>query len=233
MLVKEFPGLEIWISKEGNSPKVEQVVENICSDSDYYFKDKIIKNDLATTVVEATVNEMNMIIKRINPKSFFTVLRRIFLMTRVERNWKYAHILKSNGIDTFNPILLVKKKWMGVCYQSYLYMNKINGEEARKYFESCQSVSQGRVMADKIIDLIYKLNKAGLRHRDLNLSNMIISGDKLYLIDLDAMKSDPNRNQRLYKNEINKFIENIEFLKEKNVELFGYFYNKLLKEHVV
>lgn len=211
----------------------EQVIQCISQDSDYYFCQKILKDDVATTVVDAVVGQKNMIIKRINAQNIFTVLRRIFYTSRVEKNWKYAQFLTQHGIDTFIPIMLVKKKCLGICVASYLYMSKIEGIQAATYFEQATENTNWNELADKIIALIKKLNRLRIRHRDLNLSNIIIDQEnKPYLIDLDAMKQDFRVGNFLYKREIKKFLENIDFLKKNHFKIYNYFYENLKDEYV-
>ena len=48
---------------------------------------------------------------------------------------------------------------------------------------------------------------------------MVSEKTKLYLIDLDAMKHDSRTNNVFYKREINKFLENIIFLKKNGFNL--------------
>lgn len=212
----------------------EQVMQTIFQDSDYYFSQKIIKNDVATTVVEAVVGQETMVIKRINAQNIFTVLRRVFYPSRVERNWKYAQFLSQQGIDTFMPMMLVKKKIWGICVASYLYMSKIEGVQATTYFEKIKDDASWKEMADKVINLIKKLNNLNIRHRDLNLSNIIIDEkDRLHLIDLDAMKQDFKVCRFFYKREIKKFLDNIEFLKKSNLVVYSYFYQTLKKEYLI
>lgn len=212
----------------------DHIVKCISQDSDYYFNQKILKNDVATTVAEAVISQKNMIIKRINAQNIFTILRRVFYSSRVDRNWKYAHFLAQNGIDTFIPMLLVKKKCWGVCIASYLYMSKIEGIQAVTYFEQAADNMACKEMADKIMELIKKLNQLGIRHRDLNLSNIIIGEkNKPYLIDLDAMKQDFKIGTISYKREINKFLENIDFLKKNNLDIYNYFYQTLKNEYAI
>ncbi len=222
-----FWGLKIGINPNSTWPEIEEMVKNIRENTDHYFKQKIIKNDLATTVSQEKIGEHELIIKRINAQNLFTIIRRFFCFSRIKRNWKFAHILTYHHIDTFTPIMMVDKKVLGLSYINYLYMTKIDGVEAIAYFEKQSDKAQWQPIADKIIALIKKLNALGLRHRDLNLSNMIISEDKVFLIDLDAMKQEKRVHAKFCKKEIDKFIENIEHLKQKNSELYHYFYHEL------
>jgi serine/threonine protein kinase len=227
--ITHFPSLEIWVNAKFVLGEHEGFIQNILKDVDHYFGEKTIKDDIATTLVETKIGQQDFIIKRINGQNFFTIIRRFFSLSRVEKNWKFAGILSKHGIETFIPIALVKKKCFGVCYLSYLYMSKIEGLEAGAYLESCKQRKQWQEVADNIIALINKLNNLGLRHRDLNLSNMIIYQKKPYLIDLDAMKLDKVVRQYLCKKEMARFIENIDYLKQDNNELFTYFYHALIK----
>lgn len=212
----------------------EHIVKNLSQDCDYYFNQKILKNDVATTVAEAVVDQKTMIIKRINAQNIFTILRRAFYLSRVDRNWKYAHFLKQHDIDTFTPMILVKKTYLGISIASYLYMSKINGVQAAFYFEQATDKIAWEEMADKIIAMIKKLNTLGVRHRDLNLSNIIVGDkNKPYLIDLDAMKRDVKNNDVFYRREINKFLDNIDFLKKNNLTVYNYFYQNLKNEYVI
>lgn len=228
--VLHLPSLEIWLNTKHVGKETESMVRNIGINADYYFTEKIIKNDVSTTIAEASIDEKNIIIKRINARSILTAIRRIFGSTRVVRNWQNAAVLSQHSIDTFMPIALVKKKWWGFCYLSYLYMSKIEGVDAIAYLATCENKSQWKVVADKIISLIKKLDQLGIRHRDLNLSNIIIYEEKPYLIDLDAMKIDKKPRKKMSIKETERFIKNIEYLKEKNNELYVYFNQALVQE---
>lgn len=228
--VMYLPTLEVWVNAKVCLEDSKKIIDNFIKDINYYFNGKIIKNDVATTIAEAKIGQKNIIIKRVNAQNVFTIIRRIFCQSRVEKNWKYAGILSQHHIETFIPLLLVKKKCLGVCYLSYLYMSKIEGIEAATYFQTCKQKNQWQEVADNIITLIKKLNNLGLRHRDLNLSNMIVHKKNPYLIDLDAMRLDKVVKKKGSQKEVARFIENIEYLKKENDELFDYFYNALIKE---
>ena len=231
-----FPGLEIWLNlnffavEKEKTAEISEMLEQIRQDPDFYVKKNLIKNDLATTVASAKIGELNLIIKRINAKSLFTSIRRLFCITRADKNWHFSNKLQHNKIDALKVLLLVKKKYFGLCYASYVYMTKIEGLEARAYFKNCTAKSQWQPIADKIICLIKKLSELGLRHRDLNLSNMIVekNKEKIYLLDLDAMKDSRLMRGYFEKKEAQKFIKNIGYLKQENGELFVYFFHALI-----
>ena len=229
-----FPTLEIWINPNFSTKITQKVLVDITNNTDVYFDGNIIKNAKATTIVETRIGEEKIIIKRINVQNFFTIFRRLFCLSRAERNWKFSYILNENDINTFTPVMLVMKKFFGLKLESYVYMSKIDGLDARYYFEKCLFKIQWQTMADKIIQLVKKLNRIGIRHRDLNLSNIMIFKNTPYLIDLDAMKK-----QRMFfsasgKKEQEKFIENIAYLKLQNNELFNYFNQAFNgKEHLI
>lgn len=223
----KFKCVEIRVNPKYHLEITGDIIQKLRENTDYFFNKIPIKQEVATTLVEAKLGTKNVVIKRINAQNKWTVLRRFFTPSRVDKNWIFSEILFQNNMNTFAPIMWVKKKWLGLSIVSYVYMSKIEGVEARVYFEQCQIKKEWQNMADKIIALIENLNKLGLRHRDLNLSNIIINKSQVYLIDLDAMKTIRLARKFYQKKEIKKFIENIEYLRQKNNPLFLYFYNKL------
>ena len=105
---------------------------------------------------------------------------RNMLSPRGEKEYRMGTYLLSHGIATPQPL------GYGIARRnSFIITEQIEGES---FWSLWQKGKNREVLLNSLADLLMGLKEHGIRHDDLHLENIIISNDKLHLIDLHSMK---------------------------------------------
>jgi len=139
----------------------------------------------SATVVRVTIDDERYIVKRYNIKSFAHRLRRWF-KRRARHAWCNGHLLAFLGIDTAQPVALLERKvgWFtGVCYLVMPDCGERNLGQILSTDETCFAE-----VAPATVALLRALQAAKLEHGDLKASNFVMAGERLSLIDYDAVR---------------------------------------------
>jgi tRNA A-37 threonylcarbamoyl transferase component Bud32 len=172
---------------------------------------ELLKSGRSATVVEITVNQRPMILKRYNIKNILHGLRRCLRQTRAANHWRLAHRLRLLGIPTAKPIAFIEKRFLGLRGKSYLFLDYIDGVHAGDFFtDPVRDIDSLRVVAQQVVLLIENLAKLRITHGDLKMTNILISKQKPILIDLDGMQTHQSdrRFRRAFDQEIKRFMRN-------------------------
>lgn len=185
---------------------------------------KQLKGDATSTVCLVRIQNQEIVIKRVNTRSVWEGVRRAFAVSRAARNWTNVKKLRSVGVRTFDPVMMIENRFGIFKGRSYLLMSFVKGVDAFQFFSHNRKPECWIPVADSIIQLILKLEQKRVSHRDLNLSNLIINEGQPFLIDLDAMRGHRGCAQR----ERQRFLENLEVITHIAPDVKEYFTNKLL-----
>lgn len=100
--------------------------------------------------------------------------------------------IRSTGIPTVLPIAAIHQRIFLCFYHAYLLSLEVpEAIDLIQYFQemgtspSCEIISQKRKMIRRIGLLIRKLHQEGFFHGDLQMKNILISGDQILLLDFD------------------------------------------------
>ncbi|MBI5448684.1 MAG: lipopolysaccharide core heptose(I) kinase RfaP [Gammaproteobacteria bacterium] len=145
-----------------------------------------LKKGDTTTVILTEYAGKRWVIKRYNCVGWWGKIKRALTKTRASRCWYYAHLLLSLGIHTPAPIAYVEKKKGWFYQESFFISEYVEGVNALDYFKSANQHKQ--YYAHEIMKQINKLFSSGITHGDMKATNIILSSEKVYFIDLDAMK---------------------------------------------
>lgn len=149
----------------------------------------VLKDDPTSTVVVIEINQQKWVVKRANTKGIVHALRRAFLPSRAYKNWKNAKKLQAIEVNSLLPIALLEERWGLFKRRSYFVCKYVEATDALNFFTRCfEPAHHWQKVVENICKMINDLSKHGISHRDLNLSNILIQGEKPILIDLDAMR---------------------------------------------
>ena len=170
-----------------------------------------IKRGNASTVTVTAVGGVNIVIKRYNIKNFFYGMSRALRKTRAARSWANAHRLAVLGIETATPLAFVEKRFGPVRKESFYITAYVEGVNCAEFYRD-QSISWGEKerVAQKITNLFGALASQKVSHGDLKASNILIAGDRLVLLDLDAMRQhrSERRFRKAFQRDVARFLKN-------------------------
>lgn len=180
------------------SPSMLELLNNL--DHELEKATDFLKKGISSTVLKLICDRQVLVIKRANMRNRYHAFRRLFQPSRAKKNWDYAQRLKAVGILTFDPIAMVEKRWGPFRRESYFISNFLVGKDLNEgLVKGGIPIHEQKEVADKIVQLVEKLAREGLYHRDLNLTNIILIDKTPYIIDLDSM-------QRYKKSRITTFL---------------------------
>jgi hypothetical protein len=117
------------------------------------------------------------------------------------------------GIETAQPIAFMEKRIGPIRLVSYLVTQFIDGKNARDFFLSDREPADRRLkVAEKITDLIYRLGTLRIKHGDMKATNLAITDEQVYLLDLDALRQYKGNFSfnHLHRRDILRFLRNWE-----------------------
>jgi len=143
----------------------------------------------SATVVRIVVDDVRYVVKRYNVKSVSHRVRRWF-KPRARHAWRNGHMLSFLGIDTARPVALLERRWGWFTDTCYLVMPDCGERNLGQMLSSdAESFAQ---LAPAAVKLLQGLQAAGLNHGDLKATNFVVSGDRMALIDYDAVHKGGN-----------------------------------------
>jgi tRNA A-37 threonylcarbamoyl transferase component Bud32 len=173
-----------------------------------------LKEDTAASVWRSEYRSLPVLIKRYNTQGIWHAIRRSFRNSRADNCRNMARRFERAGIQTAENIAVIQE-WFGPFKaRSWFISELVQGEVLTRYFESQPSGSGQRVELEilkaNVANLFILLRRHQLSHGDLKASNILLSDDQLYLIDLDAARVHKNANsfQRAHKKDQTRFLKN-------------------------
>ncbi len=149
---------------------------------------------------------------------FSNVMKNVFCFgSRSFQELALTEEIRSAGIPTILPIAAIHQTIFFSFYHAYLLSLEVRGAiDLIQYFQEmgtsppCEKISQKRKMIRRIGLLIRKLHQEGFFHRDLQMKNILVSGDQILLIDFDrSYRKKPLSTQERMKNliRLNRSVE--------------------------
>jgi serine/threonine protein kinase len=207
-----FKRYSYWIEAEYDTPQFKHELEQISQDKSH--KETILKEDIATSIWRASYRSRALLIKRYNTRGIWHAFRRSFRKSRADNCRNMGSLFAREGIYTAANIAVIQE-WLGpIKLRSWFISEYIEGTLLVHYFANqtdgshpCRELDQ---LKTNTIKLFRSLRARKLSHGDLKASNIILSGDRLYLIDLDAARAHKNKSSfsRAHQNDQARFMKN-------------------------
>lgn len=170
-----------------------------------------LKRGNTATVAAANVDKTIVVVKRYNIKGLWHGIKRAFRRTRASISWENAHLLRFYGIDTPPPIAFAEKRIGPVKRTSYFISEYVDGPSCREYFKTDTiSLRDKSRIASRIADILSTLARFRISHGDMKATNFIVANNRVYLVDLDAMREYRTDIlfRRAYSRDIKRFFDN-------------------------
>jgi 3-deoxy-D-manno-octulosonic acid kinase len=138
--------------------------------------------------------DKRMVIRKYSHGGLFRIFTRdLFLFgSRSIRELALTERILSCGIPTIQPVGAIHRSVLLVLYKGYLLSLEIPGaKDLIQYFQevgphpSRERLLQKRRTIRSAGLLVYQFHEAGFFHGDLQLKNILVSGEQLFLIDFD------------------------------------------------
>lgn len=167
-----------------------------------FLKDEELKeiltfiNEKKYELMRAKPNILARISFKGNPL-FIKIFRRkkpfsfIFSPFRISSSFKCyqtALYMLKNGINTPKPILSFERRRGGFIIED-IYISEDIGEHlsAREILLK-EEAENKEILVKNLAQVVKKLHESSIYHRDLNLSNFLIKGDKIYIVDINRAR---------------------------------------------
>jgi tRNA A-37 threonylcarbamoyl transferase component Bud32 len=182
----------------------------------YIDQGETIKAGNTSTVAIVNINQKRYLVKRYNIKNWAHDLRRIFGRiignNRALNSWRFSHILPMLGINTAKPFMLLeRRKLRWIPRESYFLCEVLEGKTVAELVED-ENISPDEKSAAIIAfkALFTVMADYGISHGDLKATNFIYVNNKLYVLDLDAMKrhKDYVSFHKSFQKDLKRFVNN-------------------------
>jgi 3-deoxy-D-manno-octulosonic acid kinase len=139
-------------------------------------------------------DKKRMVIRLYSHGGLFRIFTRdlYFSGTRSIQELALTENILSRGIPTIQPVGAIHRSALLLFYKAYLLSLEISGaKDLVQYFQEIgPHPSRERLLHKRRIIrssglLVHRFHEAGFFHRDLQLKNILVSGDQLFLIDFD------------------------------------------------
>lgn len=183
-----FKRYQYWVEAEYDHPELRAELERISQDRGHIAAS--LKEDRTASVWRAEVNAHSLVVKRYNTRGILHAIRRVFRKSRAENCKTMATIFAQSSIHTADNVALIQE-WLGpfklrswfIC--SYIPGFLLQNHLSEKYF-SLSATGNLDALKNNVAELFRKLRSQRLSHGDLKATNILLSDDQLFLIDLDA-----------------------------------------------
>lgn len=149
----------------------------------------LIKNGNTCTVALVKIDDLDVVIKRYNIKSFWHGISRALRQTRAARSWANAHRLALLGIRTAAPIALFELRRFGFLKgRAYFLSEYVQAPDVSEFFTQVTDPALQAEVINNVVCLFYRLYLLKISHGDTKSSNIKIVNGSPLLIDLDSMQ---------------------------------------------
>ncbi|MFO7817180.1 MAG: lipopolysaccharide kinase InaA family protein [Desulfovibrionales bacterium] len=150
----------------------------------------LLKDGNSSTVALVKIDNRFLVIKRYNIKNFFHALSRCLRPSRAWRSWKNAHKLSLLKIATPSPVALLEYKWGPLRSTAYFITEYVQGMDVSQWFQTDgYSETEMQNVVKKFIRILNIFHNNLITHGDFKATNFILCEGRLFVIDLDAMRS--------------------------------------------
>ncbi len=151
---------------------------------------EMLKAGNSATVVRLKLADLDLVVKRYNIKNLKHAGKRGFRPSRAAVSWKMGQRLTWWQIATPKPVAMLEKRVLGLRSTAYFISEFVDGSLAYDCLRRPGiSTAELADWSEQFAILLRRLRDLGLTHGDFKATNFLCGADeKLYLIDLDAMR---------------------------------------------
>lgn len=177
------PGRGTWtlIEGEAGDPLLDELSRRLAA---VMARGRTLKHDAVTTVAAVTDGRRRWVVKRYNTKNRWHAVRRLLCTSRAVNCWRAAALLEAAGIDIPRPVAVMEERRLGALRGRSCFIHEhLDGETLDTLLPGA---ADRATLVTRAAGIVNNLRASGIVHGDLKATNFLASGDRLYLLDLDA-----------------------------------------------
>ncbi len=177
----------------------------------WIHRSKRLKNGNTSTVSIFEIEGKRFVVKRYNIKGAFHALKRLFRRSRAWISWKNAHRLRIFNITTPKPVALIEERFGPLRMRAYFVCEYVEGSNLLQFFRYEKKVLRDKTnLIVKTANLLKQFADFSISHGDLKCTNFIVSGEGIYITDLDSMIAHRLRwtFRKAFKRDCKRFMKN-------------------------
>lgn len=150
---------------------------------------QIFKDGRTAFVSRVQLGGIDVVVKRYNHKGLRHSLRHTLKGSRARRCWLNANRLLILGIPTPRPLAYLDERAGPFLRRSYFISQFVEGQGLHEFLAN-ESVpgDRKRQWIDEVVRTLDRLAAHGITHGDLKHTNILCSGVRIVLSDLDGMQ---------------------------------------------
>ncbi|MEH6469137.1 MAG: lipopolysaccharide kinase InaA family protein [Porticoccus sp.] len=149
---------------------------------------QFLKRGNTATVVKVSGDGGDWVLKRYNIKSFWHGLSRCFRPSRAWISWESAHRLELLGIATPASLAMRENRAGPFRREAYLVTECAVGDNLHTWLLKHGDTPVPEWLNLEVHHLFDILWRSAVSHGDMKATNLIVSGEQLQVIDLDAVR---------------------------------------------
>lgn len=121
---------------------------------------------------------------------------------------------RAAGVSVPEPLAVMAEAAAGPFYRLTIVSREIEGASDLLSLAGTLPPAGKRDLLRRVADEMRRLHEAGVYHADLTMKNILVAGDKIFIIDLDKARMSERRDER-------QDVDNLSRLNRSVVKLFG------------
>lgn len=168
----------------------------------------LLKDGATCTVARVVASGRALVIKRYNLKDLRHALGRLWRPSRAWHSWREAHRLRFLGVATPAPLALIEERVGPLRRRAWLISEFCGGPNLLVHLSADCPPPPAEARA--IVALFGALGEQRISHGDLKATNLLWAGDRVELIDLDAVTQHrtPAAHARAWKRDRARLLRN-------------------------
>src|SRR5579862_8786083 len=113
------------------------------------------------------------------------------------RELRAATVARTAGVSVPEPLAVLVTRVGGLFCRFTVIAREVENAQDLLTLASAPTGTRKREMLDRVADEMRRLHDSGVYHADLTMKNILMSGQAVYIIDLDKATLAPRRDERL------------------------------------
>lgn len=174
---------------------------------------EIFKPGSRTHAGKVVLGERPYFLKRFNCRGWWYVLRHLLKQPRATRTWEIHCEMFRRGLPVPEPFVCIIEKKIGFLRRSYILSEFADGFRPLYRAWSAMREEEKKRALVLIGDLLGKIHREGILHRDCKWSNILIreAGDRIdvVFIDLDGSRIYRRLSPQQARKDIDRFLRDL------------------------